>query len=100
MANTFVVSANPSKPLLNVWPVWKGEQRPVKQTLPGVATALAVSNDAHGAVVAVAVNEVIYVWMSATGELANVINSGGHYQKVRMITCFQKLLLVFQSSLL
>jgi len=82
MANTFVVSSNPSKPLLNVWPVWKGEQRPVKQTLPGIATALAVSNDAHGAVVAVAVNEVIYIWMSASGELANVISSGGHYQKV------------------
>jgi len=82
MANTFLLSANPSKPLLNVWPVWRGEQRPVKQTLPGVATALAVSNDAQGAIIAVAVNEVIYIWMTASGSLVNVINSGGHYQRV------------------
>ena len=39
LGQTFIVSSNPSKPLLNVWHVWRGDQRPVKQTLPGVATA-------------------------------------------------------------
>jgi len=82
LGQTFIVSSNPSKPLLNVWHVWRGDQRPVKQTLPGVATAVAVSNDAQGSMIAVAVQEVIYVWMAASGKMVTVIDSGGHYQKV------------------
>lgn len=84
MGNTFLVSGNPDKPLLNVWQVNKHEQRPLKQTLPGVAGALAVSPDSKAKFLALSVNDRIYVWLTSSGTLASVMasGSGGHYQKV------------------
>jgi len=35
LGDTFLVSAQPSKPLLNVWQLNRREQRAVKQTTPG-----------------------------------------------------------------
>ena len=40
------------------------------------ASAVAVSNDAQGSMIAVAVQEVIYVWMAASGKMVTVIDSG------------------------
>ena len=40
------------------------------------ATAVAVSNDSQGSMIAVAVQEVIYVWMAASGKMVTVIDSG------------------------
>ena len=44
VGRTFLLSAHPSKPLLNVWQLDRREQRPQKQTTPGrPLQALAVS---------------------------------------------------------
>ena len=36
LGDTFLVSAQPGKPILNVWQLNRREQRAVKQTTPGV----------------------------------------------------------------
>ena len=80
LGKSWLVSGNPDKPLLNVWQIDRHEQRPVKQTLPGVAGALAATK--CGKIVALSVQDRIYVWMATSGRLVNVITSGGHYQAV------------------
>ena len=38
------------------------------------ASAVAVSNDAQGSMIAVAVQEVIYVWMAASGKMVTIFD--------------------------
>lgn len=82
--DSFVVSAQPSKPLLNVWQVNRHEQRPLKYTTPGQLNSLATSPCGH--FLAGSNQEKIYLWQISTGKLIRIV-SGGHYQKVTRL-CF------------
>lgn len=82
LGNTFVVSGQPNKPLLNVWHLNKHEQKPIKYITPGVMQSLAASPCGH--LLVGTIDERIYIWQTASGKLLNII-SNGHYQKINVI---------------
>jgi len=77
----YLVSAQPDKPLLNVWQVHRNEQMSQRQFTPGKCCALAVSP--RGSYLVAAVEEKMSVWQTSTGRLWNVLSS--HYQPVSCI---------------
>lgn len=79
LSETFLISGQPHKPLLNVWQLNKHEQKPLKYITPGVLQSLAASPSGHFLVGTV--EERIYVWQTASGKLLKII-SNGHYQKI------------------
>lgn len=79
LGNSFVVSGQPNKPLLNVWHLNKHEQKPVKYITPGVMQTLASSPCGH--ILVGTIDERIYIWQTASGKLLNIITNG-HYQKI------------------
>lgn len=76
-----MVSAQPSKPLLNVWLLNRHEQQPEKITTPGPLTALTATPS--GKYLVGACQEKVYVWQTCTGRLLRVLK--GHYQKVTCV---------------
>ena len=80
MGNSYLISAQPSKPLLNVWQLNRREQHHVKQVTPGVIQTLAYSP--NGTFIVAGIGEKIYVWQTCNGCLLAVVER--HYQK---ITC-------------
>ncbi len=79
VGNSFLVSAQPSKPLLNVWQINRHEQRPLKYTTPGCLATLCASPCGN---YLVGTNEQkIYLWHTASGKLLRII-SNGHYQDI------------------
>ncbi len=82
--DSFLVSAQPAKPLLNVWQVNRHEQVPSKVTTPGKVTALAAT-EPGGRFIVGAVGEKLYVWQTCTGALLRVLSGCGHYQDVTRI---------------
>jgi len=82
LGNTFIVSGQPHKPLLNVWQLNKHEQKPLKYITPGVLQSIASSPSGH---ILVGTNEErIYVWQTCSGKLLRIL-SNGHYQKINLL---------------
>lgn len=79
VGNSFLVSGQPNKPLLNVWPLNKHEQKPLKFITPGVLQSLTASPCGHFLVGSV--DERLYLWQTSSGKLLRII-SNGHYQAV------------------
>ena len=85
VGNTFLLSAHPSKPLLNVWQMDRREQRPQKQTTPGKPLQALAASPGSGKWIVGALEERIYLWQSQSGKLVAMIGEGGgqgHYQDV------------------
>ena len=82
ISNTFLVSAQPSKPLLNVWNLNKHEQKPLKYITPGVLQSMCPSPCGHYLVGTV--EERIYLWQTCNGKLLKLL-SNGHYQKINVV---------------
>jgi len=81
LADALIISAQPKKPLLNIWQVNRHEQQANKLTLPGCATALTATED--GKFLVCAVGERIFVWQTCNGMLHRVL--AGHYQPVTVL---------------
>ena len=81
VGNSFIVSGQPHKPLLNVWHLHKHEQKPLKYVTPGVLQSLTVSPCGHFMVGTV--EERIYLWQTASGKLLKIITNG-HFQKINL----------------
>ena len=79
LGNTFLVSGQPNKPLLNVWLLNKHEQKPLKYIAPGVLQSIAGSPCGHFLVGTL--EERIYIWQTSSGKLLRIITTG-HYQKI------------------
>ena len=82
ISNTFLISGQPSKPLLNVWRLDKHEQQPLKYITPGVLQAMCPSPCGHYLVGTVA--ERIYLWQTCNGKLLKLLTNG-HYQKINVV---------------
>lgn len=85
VGNTYLLSACPNKPLLNVWLMDRREQRPQKQTTPGKALQALAASPGRGKWIVGSVDDRIYLWQSQSGKLLAVIGEGGgqgHYQDV------------------
>jgi len=82
VGNDYILSAQPDKPLLNVWQTNRNEQASLRMFAPGKCTALAASP--RGNYIIAAVDEKISIWQTSTGRLWNVLSA--HYQPV---TCLQ-----------
>ncbi|XP_055524560.1 WD repeat-containing protein 18 [Wyeomyia smithii] len=75
--------ANMVKPMLHIWPINRHEPISTRFVLPGRANAVAISPDGNYCLVAV--QEIIYVYLMATGAMITTITR--HYQVVTSI-CF------------
>ena len=82
ISNTFLVSAQPTKPLLNVWNLNKHEQKPLKYITPGILQSLSPSPCGHYLVGTA--DEKIYLWQTCNGKLLKLLNNG-HYQKINLV---------------
>ena len=85
VGRTFLISANPNKPLLNVWPMDRREQRPHKQTTPGKSLQALAASPGSGKWIIGSVEDRIYLWQTQSGKLLAIIGEGGgqgHYQDV------------------
>jgi pre-rRNA-processing protein IPI3 len=82
LGNTFLVSSQPTKPLLNVWQLNRHEQKPLKYTTPGVLQSIAASPCGH--FLTGTVEERVYVWQTSSGKLLRIITNG-HYQKINAV---------------
>jgi len=74
----YLVSAQPDKPLLNVWQTHRAEQASLRLFTPGKCTALTAPPS--GKYLLAAVEEKISVWQVSTGRLWRVL--AAHYQPV------------------
>ena len=85
VGNTFLLSAQPNKPLLNVWSMDRREQRLQKQTTPGKSLQALAASPGSGKWIAGSVQDRIYIWQAQSGKLLAIIGDGGgrgHYQDV------------------
>ena len=85
VGKTFLLSAHPNKPLLNVWSMDRREQRPQKQTTPGKALQALAAAPGGGKWIVGAVQDRIFLWQAQSGKLLAIIGEGGgqgHYQDV------------------
>ena len=81
IGNSYMISVQPTKPLLNVWMIKQHEQQPLKYTTPGELDSLAASPSGH---IIIGTNEErIYIWQTASGKLLKIVTVG-HYQKINM----------------
>jgi len=74
----YIISAPPSKPILNVWQVNRAEQLPVRMIAPGRVRAMVASPS--GSYLLAATEENINIWQISTGKLLRVLSR--HYQPV------------------
>lgn len=82
IGNDYLAAVEKTKPLLHVWPVNSYQTvQGMRFVLPGKATAFAVSRD--GNFMIAGIEEKIYLWQTASGNLLTIISK--HYQKVVML---------------
>ena len=85
VGKTFLLSAHPTKPLLNVWSLDRREQRAEKQTTPGKPLQALAASPGSGKWIVGAVEDRIYLWQTQSGKLLAIIGeegTQGHYQDV------------------
>uniref|UniRef100_A0A6M2DGL8 Putative wd40 domain protein n=1 Tax=Xenopsylla cheopis TaxID=163159 RepID=A0A6M2DGL8_XENCH len=77
--NEYVIAADRTKPLLNVWPINSQEPVPnLRMICPGRVGALDVTPD--GIYLAAGIEDKLHIWHLNTGKLFNVISR--HYQPI------------------
>lgn len=82
IGNDYLAAVEKTKPVLHIWPLNSYQTvQGIRFILPGKATALAISRD--GAFIVAGIDEKIYLWQTASGNLLTIINR--HYQKVVML---------------
>lgn len=82
IGNDYLAAVEKTKPVLHVWPLNSYQTvQGMRFILPGKATALSVSRD--GAYLVAGIDEKIYLWQIASGNLLTIINR--HYQKVILL---------------
>ncbi|CAB3225480.1 unnamed protein product [Arctia plantaginis] len=82
IGNDYLAAVEKTKPVLHVWPLNSYQTiQGIRFILPGKATALSVSRD--GAYLIAGIDEKIYLWQIASGNLLTIINR--HYQKVILL---------------
>lgn len=78
----YLAAVEKTKPVLHIWPLNSHQTvQGMRFILPGKASALAITND--GAYCVAGIDEKIYLWQIASGNLLSIINR--HYQKVVVI---------------
>jgi len=83
LSDELIISAQPKKPLLNIWQINRHEQQPDKLVVPGPVTALAASQS--GKFLVCAVGDKMFVWQTCNGVLHRVLSKCGHYQDITVI---------------
>lgn len=79
IGNDYIAAVEKTKPVLHIWPLNSYQTvQGIRFILPGKATAFAVSPD--GAYIIAGIEEKIYLWQLASGNLLTIINR--HYQKI------------------
>ena len=88
LGSTYLLSAHPSKPLLNVWQMDRREQRPQKQTTPGKSVQALAGSPGNGKWIVGSIEDRIYLWQTQSGKLLAILGEGGqgHYQDVSHLT--------------
>nr|XP_021187420.2 WD repeat-containing protein 18 [Helicoverpa armigera] len=82
IGNDYLAAVEKTKPVLHVWPVNSYQTvQGMRFILPGKATAFAVTPD--GSFMVAGIDEKIYLWQTASGNLLTIISK--HYQKVAML---------------
>lgn len=75
----YIAAVERTKPVLHIWPLNSHQTvQGMRFILPGKASALAITND--GCYCVAGIDEKIYLWQIASGNLLSIINR--HYQKV------------------
>ncbi|XP_013191373.2 WD repeat-containing protein 18 [Amyelois transitella] len=75
----YIAAVEKTKPVLHIWPLNSHQTvQGMRFILPGKASALAITRD--GSYLAAGIDEKIYLWQIASGNLLTIINR--HYQKV------------------
>lgn len=78
----YIAAVEKTKPVLHIWPLNSYQTvQGMRFILPGKATTLAVS--ANGDFIIAGIEEKIYLWQTASGNLLTIINR--HYQKVVLL---------------
>lgn len=72
VGDTFLVSARPSKPVLNLWHLNRHEQQPQVISTPGPCTALAATPS--GKYLAGGIKDKVYVWQTGNGILHRYVS--------------------------
>ncbi|CAH1634857.1 unnamed protein product [Spodoptera littoralis] len=82
IGNDYLAAVEKTKPVLHIWPLNSYQTvQGMRFILPGKATAFAVSRD--GAFLVAGIEEKIYLWQTASGNLLTIISK--HYQKVALL---------------
>lgn len=82
LGKDYLAAVERTKPILHIWPLNSHQTvQGMRFILPGKATALAITND--GSYCVAGIDEKIYLWQIASGNLLSIINR--HYQKVVML---------------
>ncbi|XP_014371112.2 WD repeat-containing protein 18 [Papilio machaon] len=82
IGNDYLVAVEKAKPILHVWPLNSHQTvQGMRFVLPGKANAFSISKD--GSFCAAGIDEKIYLWQVASGNLLTILNR--HYQKVNLI---------------
>lgn len=79
IGNDYIAAVEKTKPILHIWPL--NSHQPVQGMrfiLPGKASALSITRD--GSYICAGIEEKIYLWQTASGNLLTIISR--HYQKV------------------
>uniref|UniRef100_A0A2A4JPA1 Uncharacterized protein n=1 Tax=Heliothis virescens TaxID=7102 RepID=A0A2A4JPA1_HELVI len=82
LGNDYLAAVEKTKPVLHVWPLNSYQTvQGMRFILPGKATAFAVTRD--GSFIVAGIEEKIYLWQTASGNLLTIISK--HYQKIAML---------------
>lgn len=82
LGNDYLAAVERTKPILHIWPLNSQQTvQGMRFVLPGKASAFAVTPD--GSYCIAGIDEKIYLWQIASGNLLTIINH--HYQKVNLL---------------
>ncbi|XP_045778625.1 WD repeat-containing protein 18 [Maniola jurtina] len=82
IGSDYLAAVEKTKPILHIWPLNSQQTvQGMRFILPGKATAFAVTPD--GSYCIAGIDEKIYLWQIASGNLLTIINR--HYQKVNLL---------------
>ncbi|CAG4937921.1 unnamed protein product [Parnassius apollo] len=82
VGDDYLAAVERTKPILHIWPLNSHQTvQGMRFILPGKANAFAFTND--GSFCVAGIDEKIYLWQTASGNLLTIINR--HYQKVNLL---------------
>lgn len=82
IGNDYLAAVEKTKPVLHIWPLNSHQTvQGIRFILPGKTNALAITRD--GSYIIAGIDEKIYLWQLASGNLLTIINR--HYQKIILL---------------